>query len=272
MFSISSRTRPVLKWAGGKSALLPQLISNFPDKFDRYVEPFLGGGAVFLSLRNPTTALINDANPELVNLYSIIRDEPEALMAALDGLQTNYSEAFYYQMRSSVPDNDVACAARTIFLNKTGFNGLYRQNSKGIFNVPFGKRMRCPVLYRREALIEVSHRLKCVAISNVDFASVIAQAGAGDFVYCDPPYEPLSASSNFSSYIGPGFSRVDQKRLRDACVEAAYRGARVAISNSSAPFILDLYSEWDCRMVLASRNINSKGSGRGVVSEVLVIK
>ena len=192
-------------------------------------------------------------------------------MAALDALARDYAEAHYYALREQAPVEPVARAARMVFLNKTGFNGLYRQNSRGLFNVPFGKRVRCPMLYDRENILALSARLLHTEILNEDFESVIDRAGAGDFVYCDPPYEPLSSTSSFNSYTGGGFSQSEQARLRDACADAAKRGAIVAVSNSSAPFIKDLYSEWDVRSVSARRAINSKGSSRGEIEEVLVI-
>jgi len=271
LFDIERRAKPVLKWAGGKSALLPQLIKHFPKSFERLIEPFMGGGAVGFALREGQRALLNDMNPELVNLYSVIRDRPEDLMVSLDALSEKYSEEFFYQLRKERPTLDVVRAARTVFLNKTGFNGLYRQNSKGEFNVPFGKRVECPALYDRENIARVSNHLKLADLRNEDFGSILEAAGAGDFVYCDPPYEPLSSTSSFNSYTGGGFSQSEQARLRDACADAAKRGAIVAVSNSSAPFIKDLYSEWDVRSVSARRAINSKGSSRGEIEEVLVI-
>jgi len=270
-FDLQGRARPVLKWAGGKSALLPQLIENFPTTFDRFIEPFMGGGAVGFALREGRRAILNDTNPEIINLYRVIRDTPTDLMRGLDALSQKYSEEFYYLLRAQCPESDVAKAARTVFLNKTGFNGLYRQNSKGGFNVPYGKRTECPALYDRENLARVSVHLALADLRNEDFGSVLDSARKGDFVYCDPPYEPLSATSSFNSYTSGGFSRSEQTRLRDACAAAAARGAIVAVSNSSAPFIKELYADWDVRSVSARRAINSKGSARGEIKEVLVI-
>lgn len=271
LFELAARARPVLKWAGGKSGLLERIVPHFPTHFNRFVEPFLGGGAVFLSLRREVPAILNDCNGELVNLYVIIRDLPHELMDALDLLQKSYCEEFYYSTRTTLPADPVRQAARTVFLNKTGFNGLYRQNSRGEFNVPFGKRPVCPALYERENLLAVSARLAQATIQNRDFETVLAQAGAGDFVYCDPPYEPLSRTSSFNSYNGGGFSQDAQRRLHDACAAAVRRGATVAVSNSSAEFIRELYAEWDIQTIMARRAINSKGSARGEVEEVLVL-
>jgi len=191
-------------------------------------------------------------------------------MAALDALARDYAEAHYYALREQAPVEPVARAARMVFLNKTGFNGLYRQNSRGLFNVPFGKRVRCPMLYDRENILALSARLLHTEILNEDFESVIDRAGAGDFVYCDPPYEPLRPTSSFNAYKAGGFSRSDQIRLRSACLRAAARGASVAVSNSAAPFVVDLYAADTVHRVLARRAINSKATSRGVIEEVLV--
>jgi len=271
MFDLQNRAKPPLKWAGGKSQLLTQLVPHFPVHFDRLIEPFLGGAAVTLCLKPSVRALLNDSNDELINLYQVIRDEPRSLMTALNRLSESYSEEFYYKVRADQPQSPIDIAARTIFLNKTGYNGLYRQNRRGLFNVPFGKRTACPALYSVENIFAVSQRLESAELRLGDFACVIDEAGKGDFVYCDPPYEPLSQTSSFNTYTSGGFSQNEQTRLRDVSVRAARRGAVVAISNSSSPFILDLFAGEDVRRVTARRAINSKGCGRGFVEEVLVL-
>jgi len=271
LFDFDARARPVVKWVGGKSGPLKQLIEQFPSEFKTYWEPFVGGGAVFLALKVGTPAVINDTNSEIIDLYEVIRDTPELLTQALDVLASEYSEEKYYLLRSEVPIDKVAKAARTVFLNKTGFNGLYRLNSKGLFNVPFGKRTSCPELYDIENLQRVSQRLKNALLCRVDFEAVIDRAQPGDFVYCDPPYEPLSRTSAFTSYTAGGFSQDEQARLEKACAAAVRRGVCVAVSNSTAPFILSLYEKWNVRQVLAKRAINSKGTGRGEIAEVLAI-
>jgi DNA adenine methylase len=269
LFKLQERARPVLKWAGGKSQLLTQLIPHFPEKFDRYIEPFLGAGAIFFALDPKCPAVINDANPELHELYLVIRDNPRELARLLDSHAKKYSENFYYDLRSSKPRTALGRAARFIFLNKTGFNGLYRLNSKGQFNVPFGKRKQCPTLYEKDNLKKVSNRLRKSQIKNWDFEKVIRLAKKGDFVYCDPPYSPLSRTSSFNTYTATGFSHEEQIRLKNACDEASARGAVVAISNSSAPLILDLYQDWNIHFIKARRSINSKSHLRGPVHEVL---
>lgn len=270
-FNLDTRAKPVLKWAGGKSSVLLKLLDTFPTRFNRYLEPFIGGGAVFFALNKGTTAIINDVNVELCNLYEIIRSKPYELVAMLDGMINKYSEEYYYDLRAKNFSCPVEKAARTVFLNKTGFNGLYRQNSKGGFNVPFGKRPKCPALYDSENLLSASNRLKSAIIFNFDFEKIIDEAGSGDFVYCDPPYEPLSVSSCFNAYNGGGFSQDDQRRLRDACARAASRGAFVAVSNSTANYILNIYQDWDIQRIQAKRSINSKGDSRGEIEEVIVL-
>lgn len=271
LFSFESEMKPFLKWAGGKSGLLSQITPYFPT-FERYVEPFIGGGAVFFALKQTVSALINDSNTELIDLYTMIRDASDELMTELDRLEERYSEKFYYELRGSIPKDRIKRAARMIFLNKTGFNGLYRLNLRGVFNVPFGKRSICPGLYDRNNLIAVSKRLQYTDIHNRDFEEVLETTGPGDFVYCDPPYEPLSMTSSFNSYTAGGFSRREQTRLRDVCERAAHRGAVIAISNSSAAFIQNLYANWDVKIVSAKRHINSKGDLRGSINEVLAMR
>ena len=263
------RARPILKWAGGKAQLLPQLIPHFPKKFNRYFEPFLGAGAIYFALDPRCPAIINDANPALYELYLVLRDHPGKLISLLDKYSKKYSESFYYDLRASQPRTPVSRAARFVFLNKTGFNGLYRLNSKGQFNVPFGKREKCPLLYDRDNGKRVSERLKKSLIKNCDFEKIIRMAKKGDFIYCDPPYSPLSRTSSFNSYTAGGFSDSEQERLRDACEEAAKKGVFVAVSNSSAPVILKIYEDWRIHFIKARRSINSKSHLRGPIHEVL---
>jgi DNA adenine methylase len=267
---INNRTKPIIKWAGGKSGMLAQLQEYFPANCNRYIEPFIGGGAVFFALQKELNAIINDSNEEIVNLYKVVRDSPNELMQSLDNLAVNYSEEFYYELRRTESKNATQRAARTIFLNKTGFNGLYRQNSKGGFNVPFGKRLKCPELYEMNNLLEASKRLQEADLRRQDFEEILNEASEGDLVYCDPPYEPLNTTSSFNAYQANGFSQAEQVRLKVACVRAAERGAMVFISNSTADFILDLYKDLDVKILSAKRAINSNGRRRGEIGEVLI--
>lgn len=270
---LQSNPRPILKWAGGKSKPFAQISQYFPKKYQRYIEPFLGGGAVFLSLSaTGTKALLADKNPELIELYETVRDTPDALMEALEDLKTKYSEEFYYRHRSEKPTTKIERAARTLFLNKAGFNGLYRLNSKGEFNVPFGKRTKCPALYQKENFLAVSKKLKKALLVCMDFEKVLSKAKAGDFIYCDPPYEPVSSTSSFRSYTGEGFSQLDQARLEKAARQAAEKGATVVLSNSSVPFIHDLYKEWNLYSIKVKRPINSVGHKRGEIEEIVAVK
>lgn len=271
LFNTHKRAKPVLKWAGGKSGPLPHLLKHFPKSAKRYFEPFFGGGAVFFALNPHIKSHINDANPELIHLYQVIKKSPHILMKWLDVFSKNYCETFYYEMRTYQPTDPIEMAARTIFLNKTGFNGLYRLNSSGRFNVPFGKREKCPKLYLKENLLEVSKRLKKARLTNWDFEKVIHLASKGDVVYCDPPYEPLNRTSAFNQYMAKGFSQSEQMRLKLACEKATKRGAKIILSNSAAQFITTLYADWDIKYIPARRAINSKGDSRGYISETLIL-
>ena len=268
---INKRTKPIIKWAGGKSGLLAQFKEYFPENCNRYIEPFIGGAAVFLSLKENINAIINDSNPEIISLYQVVRDNPHELMRCLDNLVKDYSEDFYYELRKTEYECVIQRAARTIFLNKAGFNGLYRQNSKGGFNVPFGKRLKCPELYEANNFLEASEKLKHADLRNQDFEEILGESLAGDLIYCDPPYEPLNNTSSFNAYQANGFSQSEQIRLRDACVRAAEKGALVFVSNSTADFILDLYKDFEVKRVSAKRAINSVGNRRGQIDEVLAI-
>lgn len=271
LFNTQNRAKPVLKWAGGKSGPLPHLLKHFPTRAKLYFEPFFGGGAVFFALHPTVKSHINDANPELIHLYQVIKKNPKQLMKWLDSFSKNYCEDFYYEMRAHRPANEIEKAARTIFLNKTGFNGLYRLNSSGFFNVPFGKREKCPKLYVKENLLEVSKRLKKARLTNWDFEKVINRANEGDVIYCDPPYEPLNRTSAFNQYMAKGFSQNEQTRLKVACERAAARGAKIILSNSAASFIKNLYADWNIKFIPARRAINSKGNSRGYISETLIL-
>ena len=271
MFDLGRKPKPFLKWAGGKKGALIHLRDHFPESFRRYLEPFLGGGAIFLSLRSPVPSLLNDLNPELIHVYRMVKERPIELMNELDRLRGLYSPEFYYELRDGEITDPLTRAARTIFLNKTGYNGLYRLNKKGAFNVPFGKREKCPNLYKRENLVEVSRKLASAELFNLDFEAFIDQAEAGDFVYCDPPYEPLNPTSNFKNYCPGGFSRNDQERLRNACMRASDRGATIAISNSTSEYIFSLYQGWKFQTIPSRRSINSVGGKRAPIPELLIL-
>lgn len=270
-----SLPRPFLKWAGGKSQLIPQYVPYFPQDFATYYEPFLGGGAVFFYLYGKSTkkfpGVLTDINSELVNVYCCVRDRVEELIELLAQHQKNHSQEYYYRMRSCVTGTPVEMAARLIYLNKTCFNGLYRENSKGEFNVPMG-RYKNPTICNAELLRVVSASLQSVEIEVRPFEAVLDFAKtAEDFVYFDPPYHPLSNTSNFTGYSRYSFNEQDQIRLRDTFAEIAQRGVKVMLSNSDCPFIRELYKDFRIHEILAARAINSKAEKRGKITELLVI-
>jgi len=279
---IEPSARPLLKWAGGKTKLLQQLSALMPTDVTpgfngRLVEPFVGGAAMFLWLR-PAQALLADANPELIGLYCAARDHLVDFVQALDYYQAlpHTSETFYEQ-RADEPADPTTRAARLVYLNKNCFNGLYRLNRSGKFNVPFGRYKTKPKLYDYENLAAVGARLKRAELEVAPFEVTLRQAEPGDFVYLDPPYYPLSPTSSFTGYTGGGFTEADQVRLRDAIVETHQRTggrARIMLSNSSAPGLLALYSNLDgfkTHTVTAVRAVGAKSSSRGVVEEVAIV-
>jgi len=263
---------PFLKWAGGKGQLLEQMDPYFPENFETYFEPFLGGGAVFFHLR-PDRAILSDLNPELIHAFLVVRDDPEGLMAALDKhFPHRKSPDYYYRIRRQNPSGLSATerAARTIFLNKTCYNGLYRVNAKGEFNVPFG-RYKNPSLYDRDNILACSRALQGKIITVGDYRDICKYAREGDFVYLDPPYQPLSTTANFTSYTKDAFGEADQKGLASVFRELDDRGCKVMLSNSATDFVKSLYQGYRIETLKATRAINSKPSGRGAIDEFLIM-
>jgi DNA adenine methylase len=272
--------RPFLKWAGGKGQLIQQYLPHFPRQFDTYYEPFLGGGAIFFHLL-PTQAVLTDLNPELVNVYCCIRDRVEEVIFHLQYHQQHHCREHYYQVRSQLRSQDrtparsasgkpaVERAAQFIYLNRTCFNGLYRENSKGQFNVPMGS-YKSPRICYPELLYAVAHALQRTQIEMKPFDHLRHQATPKDFVYFDPPYHPISATSRFTSYNRYSFGADDQIRLRDTFTELAQRGVKVMLSNSDCPFVRELYREFNIHTIYAGRSINSNAQRRGKITEVLV--
>ena len=264
--------KPFIKWVGGKTQLLPKLIERIPDDFGRYYEPFVGGGALFFRLQ-PQRACLTDINPDLVNLYIVIRDKVGDLVEDLS--QHVYEKDYFYRIRSvdRTPEyemwTDVQRASRFIYLNKTCYNGLYRVNSKGQFNAPFG-RYTNPTILDADNLYACHRTLRKAVIEVSDFYKVRRRIRDNDFVYFDPPYAPLSATSKFTSYTKNGFDVEMQYALRDLCCALDKRGVRFMLSNSSAPLILDLYAEFNIELVYATRSINSNAGKRGKIPEVVV--
>jgi DNA adenine methylase len=273
--------RPFLKWAGGKAKLAPRIIESGPPAFARYFEPFAGAGAVFFAVaeqRPAAAAVLNDANTDLIEAFSVLRDARAALVAALGTLAEPYLAAdadarreMYYAVRASDPASPIERTARFIFLNKTCYNGLFRVNASGGFNVPHG-RYRHPRILDETLLADCSRALQRAELRSEDFAAVCADACAGDFVYLDPPYHPLTATANFTGYTRADFGRADQLRLKDAFEDLTRRGVATMLSNSDHEFVRTLYSGGGYRIheVTMSRAINSKGTGRKPIGELLI--
>jgi DNA adenine methylase len=264
---------PFLKWAGGKSQLLAPIRSRFPAEVaGTFVEPFVGGGAVFFALAREGRihkARLFDRNADLVDAYLAVRDEVEAVIAALAAHRND--EAHFYEVRAIDPAtlSRAERAARTIFLNKVGYNGLYRVNAKGQFNVPFG-RYRNPTICDADGLRNASRALSIAEIASADFEDACKGVGPGDAVYFDPPYLPVSKTASFTSYAKESFGEEEHRRLARVFVEVVERGAFALLSNSDVPLARELFTGFKIATVEATRSINSKGDKRGAISEILV--
>lgn len=259
---------PFLKWAGGKTRLLPTLLTYTPARFNTYIEPFVGGGALFFALQ-PRKAILADSNPELINCYTVVRDRVEDLIAVLD--EYPYAEEFYYNLRTEMPEDAVLRAARLIYLNRTCFNGLYRVNKRGQFNVPFG-RYTNPVICDAERLKAASYALRNAELHRADYRSTLQTcARPGDFIYIDPPYHPVSQYSDFKRYTAEFFYTEDQRELARNVKQLGQQGCFVLVSNSSCDFIRDIYQGCQVIEVSARRNINKDPNKRGEVKEVLIL-
>ena len=266
---------PVLKWVGGKRQLLPSIKPMLPKRITSYCEPFVGGGAVLFELQ-PKKAIINDINSDLILVYTVIRDNVEALIELLETYPNE--ESFYYELRNIDRDqtkynklSEIERAARVIFLNKTCYNGLYRVNNAGEFNSPFGK-YKSPNIVNAPVLRAVSTYFNSseITFSTTDFELVLEQVRKGTFVYLDPPYDPVSDTSSFTGYSKGGFSREQQIQLRECCDRLNARGVKFMLSNSATDFIREQYSDYHITIVQAKRAINSVASKRGDVDEVII--
>jgi DNA adenine methylase len=264
--------RPFVKWAGGKRQLLSALRTHVPKAYGRYYEPFVGGGALFFALR-PKRATLTDVNTRLIAAYRGVRNHVDETIQLLRWYEREHSAAFYYRMRELGVDalSDAEAAAWFIYLNKSGFNGLYRVNSKNRFNVPLG-RYEKPAICDEETLRDCSEALASVDEPRVaSFHDAVKDATRGDFVYFDPPYVPLSATSSFTSYTADGFGDEEQAELRDVAASLKKRGVRVLLSNSCAERVKNLYSRgFELIEVEATRSVNSKSAGRGAIKELLI--
>ncbi len=271
MAKINKLVTPFMKWVGGKRQLMPSIVDQLPKNIReyKYIEPFVGGGAVFFNLQ-PKNAIINDFNEELINVYLVIKDKLDEL---IKDLKTHQNESdYFYQIRGLDRTlefkelSSVQRASRIIFLNKTCFNGLYRVNNAGEFNAPFG-RYKNPNIVNEPTLKAVNNYLNTnnIIIKSGDYADVLVEANESTFVYLDPPYHPISENSNFTGYVQGGWDIFDQIRLREACDELNAKGVKFLLSNSSAPIIKDQYNKYIITTVKATRVINSNGSDRGEI-------
>lgn len=269
--------KPFVKWAGGKRQILDKLKKYAPDEFNTYYEPFIGGGALLFEL-SPKKAVINDSNKELMNVYNVLVDEKKfsKMCKVLNSYEVNHNEEFYYEIRNKDRNkvaysrlSDYTKAARTIYLNKACFNGLYRVNSKNEFNVPFGKKEKVNT-YDGGNLITVSNYLTMndIKILSVDFEEAVKDAKKGDFVYFDPPYD--SDTATFNSYTEEGFGKEEQRRLARVFKELDERGVYVMLSNHNTMLVNELYKDYNIHVIEAKRNINSKGNKRGNVEELII--
>lgn len=271
MTHVRATAKPFLKWAGGKRRLLAQYDPHWPEFSGTYREPFVGSGAVFFHLQ-PQRSQLADINPELVNAYLCVRDCLPELETTLAAHRDLHSHDYYYATRALSPQdlNSVERAARLIYLNKTCFNGLYRENSRGNFNVPIGK-YKNPSILQSDVLRAASAALQGVDIELAPFWEVGDCAQPGDFIYFDPPYYPLSSTSNFTAYTRYTFGETEQIQLRDLFADLQQRGISAAVSNSDCARIRELYAGFKLIEIEAGRAINSKGDRRGQIKELLIL-
>ncbi len=266
---------PVVKWVGGKRQLLPILTPMLPKRISTYCEPFLGGGALLFS-KQPKKAFVNDINPELINLYQVIKNDVDALISLLQ--QHQNTAEYFYELRDQDRNqlhysqlSNVERASRMLFLNKTCFNGLYRVNSSGMFNSPFGN-YKNPNIVNAPTLKAVSNYFNSadITFSCGEFADILNTLPRGSFVYLDPPYDPVSSTANFTGYSANGFGREQQILLRECCDNLNERGIKFMLSNSATQFIQDQYQNYTIDIVQAKRSINSDATKRGEIDEVVI--
>lgn len=271
--------KPLVKWAGGKRQILPQIMDHLPEKWDHYYEPFAGGLALLVELFDTGQmgkSIVSDVNPELINLYLVVKKSPLELLETIENLHFRNDEAYYYKARERFNDiaggksNKIERAALFLYFNRHSYNGLWRVNSNGRFNVPFG-RYRRPYVPGADHINEFSGMLQAVEISNADFQSAIGGIKQGDFVYFDPPYIPVSHTARFTDYTKSGFTIPDQERLLETCRNLDRKGVKFLLSNSYTEENLDFYKEFQVRKVNARRSINCKGEKRSGHHELLVM-
>ncbi|PZW01557.1 Dam family site-specific DNA-(adenine-N6)-methyltransferase [Metamycoplasma auris] len=272
------KSKPFVKWAGGKNQILNKLIEFIPKEFNRYYEPFIGGGALLFNLK-PNTIIINDSNKELMYAYQCFLDKYKLnkLIKELEMHELNHSEEYYYQVRNLDQSNsfeklkDYQRAARLIYLNKACFNGLYRVNSKGFYNTPYGNKQKINAFDKENFLdIYKYFSISNVAIKNEDFEECVKDAKKGDFVYFDPPYDSYTDKNSFTNYDSKKFGKDEQIRLRNVALKLSKRGVKVMLSNHNTPFINELYKDFNKHVIEARRIINSDAKRRGNVEELII--
>ena len=266
---------PVVKWVGGKRQLLDEITPRLPKRITSYCELFLGGGAVLLSIQ-PSKAIVNDLNGDLIVVYEVIRDDVESLIEDLK--KHNNSQDYFYAIRDLDRDRNayqamskVERASRLLYLNKTCFNGLFRVNSAGEFNAPFG-HYKNPNIVNEPVLRAVNKYFSTnnIKFYNEDFEKTLGRVGKGGFVYLDPPYDPVSDTASFTGYNKGGFGKNEQMRLKKCCDELTERGIKFMLSNSATDFIKELYKDYNVDIVKAKRMVNSDATKRGAIEEVLI--
>ena len=272
--------QPFIKWVGGKRGVLPQILPLLPKEFNSYFEPFVGGGAMFfelysLGMLKNKKVYLSDINSELINAYNIVKNNPIELIESLKGFKEKHSEEFYYKIRALdreetfLKRSNIFRATRFIYLNKTCFNGLYRVNSKGYYNVPMGK-YKNPNICDEVVIHHASESLQNTIISNTSYKNILLNVLEDDFIYLDPPYYPLTHTSSFTSYSEFSFLEKEQIELFELFQKLNQKGCKILKSNSNAEFIKNLYADFEIRDIQANRFINSKSSGRGRISEIII--
>jgi len=270
--------KPLVKWAGGKRQLLSELVKRLPENWKTYYEPFVGGGALLIELYRRkllNSAVISDLNEELINLYNVVKNNPHELIETLKNEEFKNEKDAYLKLRERFndiignPEQRIERAALFLYLNKHCYNGLWRVNKAGKFNVPFG-RYKNPNMPSQKLILEFSNMLRSVEILNVDFERAVLSANEGDFVYFDPPYQPVSETAYFTDYTSNGFDYSEQRRLAKVCKKLTERGVYFMVSNSNTDEIKRLYDDFNIFVVNANRFINSKADKRTGATEVIV--